>query len=136
VELPEPGNYPHTVCAEYVPGSSLPAYTLNGDPVAIDVAIPDDLAAAGWFWFGSCLAWPASDPQWAMAISTATYPPPGWTCEREDCFTLARQSERRRAEWRDQRITTAVAKATKTKAKQLKHDTPVPTPAAVQMELF
>lgn len=63
----------------------------------------------------------------------------GWPSEREDCFTLARQSERRRAEWHAQRVATAVAKATKTKTKlpkPTKQEAPASLPAAVQMELF
>jgi hypothetical protein len=134
IELPEMGNYPHCIRAEYVPGSSPPAYTIDGAPVAIEVVIPEDLAMAGWFWFGSSLAWPASDPQRAMAISTATYPPPGWASERENCFELARQSERRRAEWHQQREDSRAAKATKAKPKPIKQS--VPLIAAVQMELL
>lgn len=139
IELPEPGNYPHIVRAHYVPGSSPPAYRLDaiGMDLPIDVVIPDDLAAAGWYWHGSCLAWPASDPLRPMAISTATYPPPGWPSTREDCFTLARESERRRAEWAAERVAERVAQVTKApKPKKTKRDIPAPTPAAVQMELF
>lgn len=134
VVLPDPGNYPHIVRAEYVPNSNPPAYRL--DPIGMDlpitVTIPKDLVAAGWYWHGSTLAWPASDPLRPMAISTATYPPPGWPAERENCFELARGTESRRAEWRERAVVERVAKATKTKLP--KAGTPVAE--AVQMELF
>lgn len=115
IQLPDIGNYPNSVRAEYVPGSTPPAYTVNGEPCAIDVVIPDDLAAAGWFWGGSCLSWPSSDPLRLVSIATCTYPPPGWTSERDDCFTVARQGEQYRAERHERAVAERVAKATKTK---------------------
>jgi hypothetical protein len=132
VELPELGNYPHSVRALYVPGSSPPQYTVHGEPCAIDVVIPDDLAAAGWYWLGSLLCWPESDPLRPQGIATCTYPPPGWCDDRETCFDLARQSERHRAEWRERRVAERVAKVTKQKPPKAD----APAPAAVQMELF
>jgi hypothetical protein len=129
LHLPLPGAYPQTVYAEYVPGSSPPAYTVNGEPCAVEVQIPDDLAALGYFWHGSLLCKPGDQ---SGGICTATYPPPGWPSPRENCFELARESERRRAEWAAQRVAERVAKATKTKV-------PRPTPAApelAQQELF
>jgi hypothetical protein len=34
-------------------------YTINGEPVDLDVTIPADLAAS-WFWSGPCLVWKSS----------------------------------------------------------------------------
>lgn len=91
IELPEPGNYPHIVRAHYVPASDPPAYRLDliGMDLPIDVAIPDDLAAAGWFWFGSCLTW--AEGNFEYGIHTLVCPPPGWLyLPRENCFEAAR----------------------------------------------
>lgn len=52
--------YPLTIAlpdgkrAEYVAGSRPPRYTIDGQACAIDVTIPDDLAAV-WFWHGTWL---------------------------------------------------------------------------------
>lgn len=134
LHLPEPGNYPHTVYAEYVPGSSPPAYRLDpiGMNLPIDVVIPDDLAALGYYWHGSLLT-RADQPG---GISTAAYPPPSWPSEREDCFTLARQSEHRRAGWRVREVAERVAKVTKTKPPKAPKDAPAPVPELAQQELF
>lgn len=45
---------PNGIRAQLVPGSRPPRYTMDGEPTAIDVTIPEDLAAV-WFWFGSWL---------------------------------------------------------------------------------
>lgn len=110
-----------------------PQYELrDGTTVDLDVMIPDDLAAAGWHWFGSVLRWPASDPLRGIGICTSTYPPPPYPSTRGSCFDCARTFERLRAEREDRRIQVAVAKATKTKPPKAS----APAPAAVQMELF
>lgn len=129
IHLPEPGAYPQTVYADYVPGSDPPAYTVNGEPCAIDVTIPDDLAAVGYYWHGSLLCRTGDQ---GGGIATCTYPVPGWPSEREDCFTVARGSERHRAEWAAQRVAERVARVTKTKAPKAD----APAPAVAQMELF
>lgn len=104
----------------------------DGTTVELDVAIPDDLLDAGWFWRGSSLHWPADDPLRTIGITTDLHPPPGWPGERDDCFTVARRFEAIRAERHAQHMIERVAKATKTK--RPKQD--APAPAAVQLELF
>lgn len=113
--------------------SNPPVYELrDGTTVALDVAIPDDLAAAGWFWHGSALHWPADDPQRTIGITTDLHPPPPYPSERDDCFTVARRFEAIRAERHEQHVAERVRKATK--APKLKKD--APATAAVQLELF
>lgn len=92
--------------AAYVPQSDPPRYTLNGEPLAVDVVIPDDLARAGWFWLGSRLMqrYEASDvaPAWA-SIDTEVFPPPGWPGAGRTCFDVARETGRVWAEVRPAR---------------------------------
>ncbi len=80
---------PGGVTAEHVAGSAPPRYTLDGAPTAIDVTIPNDLAAKDWHWNGSFLCW-RDDPACQLMISTDLHPPPGWPGTRRDCFTVAR----------------------------------------------
>lgn len=113
----------------------------DGTTIEIDVAIPDDLAAAGWYWFGSVLRWPAGDLR-GIGILTSCYPPPPIKSERGSCFDCAREFERLRAEGEDRRIQVAVAKATKTKLpkRASKHTANAASESQVralaQMELF
>lgn len=104
---------PGGVIADYVPESDPPAYTVGGEPIAVDVLIPDDLARAGWFWFGSFLSKPYQNGV-GISISTATFPTPGWPCDRQTCFDAAREIERVRAEHEAARLARPV-KPTKTK---------------------
>lgn len=127
-----PGEYPNCVTADYVPGSSPPAYTIDGEPCAIDVQIPADLLAAGWCWHGATLRWSETPESCGIAIVTSAYPPPGWPSTRGSCFDCAREFERLRSESEQRRIAERVAKATKTKLP--KKD--APAPEAVQLELF
>lgn len=55
-----------------------PIYMLDGIALDIDVTIPDDLIAAGWFWFGSYLSRCAdpTNPNAILSIHTALHPPP------------------------------------------------------------
>jgi hypothetical protein len=69
------------------------------------VTIPDDLAADGWHWSGSFLYQPWTEPRTAeqgrgpgVAISTATFPPPGYPCDRMTCFEAAYAMQRAGAE--------------------------------------
>lgn len=65
---------PGGIVADYVPGSDPPSYTVAGDPIAVDVRIPDDLTATGWYWHGSFLVQPypgRAGP--AIWISTGTW---------------------------------------------------------------
>lgn len=87
---------PGGVVAELIPGSRPARYTVDGEPTALDVTIPDDLAAAGWVWHGSFLAQPW--PNASISISTGTFPPPGWPSDRQSCFDAAREIQRVRAE--------------------------------------
>lgn len=80
---------PGGVLAAHVAGSDPPCYTVAGKPIAVDVRIPADLAALGWCWLGSFLCCDGGDPLRPVMVSTNTYPPPGWPCERRDCFTVA-----------------------------------------------
>ncbi len=78
---------PGGVLAEYVAGSDPPRYAVGGEPVAVDVTIPDDLVATGWHWYGSFLHVAGDYP---LFVATNTYPPPGWPGDRRDCFAVAR----------------------------------------------
>ena len=70
---------PDDIIAEHIPGTDPPAYRLGpiGMAIPVDVVIPEDLAAAGWYWHGSTLAWNGDDGRHPICISTAVYPPPG-----------------------------------------------------------
>lgn len=81
---------PGGILAEHVAGSDPPAYAIDGVPIDVDVRIPEDLAALRWRWEGSFLCCDGGDPQGQLMISTDLHPPPGWPCERRDCFTVAR----------------------------------------------
>jgi hypothetical protein len=77
-------NLPGGKRAEHVPGSRPPRYAVDGVEVELDVEIPDDLLANGWYWSGSFLyhPWPGSENgSPGVAISTGTFPPPGWPQE-------------------------------------------------------
>jgi len=79
---------PNGVRAQFVPGlaaSGAPIYEIDGVVTAIDVRIPDDLAA-NWYWNGSWLA----ERSGGIQIDTGSFPPPGWPAVRHDCFTSAR----------------------------------------------
>lgn len=96
IELPEPGNYPSIVRAHYVPNSDPPAYRLDaiGMDLPIDVVIPDELAAAGWYWHGSTLVW--REANFEYGIHTFVCPPPGWSyAPRGNCFDAARAANPR-----------------------------------------
>jgi hypothetical protein len=91
--------------AEYVQGSRPPRYTVDGEPTAIDVTIPDELAQSGWYWSGSFLYQPWPEPRTeaqgrgpGVAISTGTFGPPGYPCDRQTCFAAAYELERLRVE--------------------------------------
>lgn len=82
---------PGGIVADYVAQSGPPAYTVDGgEPIAVDVVIPDDLAERGWHWHGSFLYCDGGDPCHPVFISTDTYAPPGFPSNRADCFTVAR----------------------------------------------
>jgi hypothetical protein len=90
---------PDGIIAQYVPGSAPPAYMLGpiGMEIPVDVVIPEDLAAAGWYWHGSTLAWNGGDPLCPIGISTVVYPPPGWLSASRNCFEAARIVEQAHA---------------------------------------
>lgn len=93
---------------------SPPQYELrDGTTVELDVTIPDDLLATGWFWRGSSLHWPADDPLRTIGIPTDGYPPPPYPSERGSCFDCARRFEAMRAERHEQHVAERVRKATK-----------------------
>ena len=104
---------PGGVIADYVSESDPPAYTVNGERIAVDVVIPPDLAQAGWIWHGSTLTqpWPNGT---SIGVGTATFPPPGWPSDRQTCFAAAREIERVRAEHEAARLAKPV-KPTKTR---------------------
>jgi hypothetical protein len=62
-------------------------YTVNGEPVDLDVTIPEDLAE-DWFWSGPCLCLSLPPDRCGLSICANTYPPPR-------CFELARDVPRR-----------------------------------------
>jgi hypothetical protein len=121
---------PDGVQAAYVPDSEPPAYRLDlvGMAIPVDIAIPEDLAVAGWYWHGSTLA----HRDGLLFIHTSAYPPPGWPSARPSCFAVARESDTRA-------ITFAAARAERatppTKKRRL--TTPPPSaPATAQPNFF
>ncbi len=102
----------------------------DGTTVDLDVQIPDDLAAAGWHWFGSVLQLGQMGGP-CIAITTALHPPPGLNDGRRTCFEVARSMEAHRAAHQEEMIAARVAKITKA-PKRPKRD----APAAVQLELL
>lgn len=86
LRLPVAGGYVTAVAAAGRPIR----YTVEGEIVDIDVNIPDDLLAAGWFWHGGCLCRHAGI---LIGISSALIPPPGWR-SGTDIFEAARVYER------------------------------------------
>jgi hypothetical protein len=62
-------------------------YQVNGEPIDLDVTIPDDLAAY-WYWFGPFLTRDTPPGTPGLSICANTYPPPR-------CFELAREWLRR-----------------------------------------
>lgn len=115
---------PGGVLAEYVAGSDPPQYALDGAPIAVDVTIPDDLAALGWRWEGSFFCCDGGDPLRPVFVATNTYPPPGWPCDRRDCFEVARGID-----W------SPVAPVTVKPAKKAKRPTKSAQPVQLAMEL-
>jgi hypothetical protein len=113
---------PDGIIAEYIPGSEPPAYRLDpiGMAIPVDVIIPEDLAATGWYWHGSTLAWNGGDPLCPSCISTAVYPPPGWLSAGRNCFESARSAEQAHAVQRAGRtpLRSRPKKATKAKGMQ------------------
>ena len=109
-----------------------PQYELfDGTAIDLDVTIPDDLVAAGWFWFGSLLA--KGDPAGAhVGTHTSCYPPPGYDAPQGTCFDSARRFEAAAVTHHERRIAEQVAVATKTRRPTYN----TPQAAAVQMELF
>jgi hypothetical protein len=77
-----------------------PVYELrDGTTVDVDVAIPDDLRAAGWYWNGSLLTWRETPESCGIAVATCTFPPPGWPLDAThmtDCMSQARVFEQLR----------------------------------------
>jgi hypothetical protein len=91
--------------AEYVAGTRPARYTIDGALCAIDVTIPDDLVATGWYWSGSFLYQPWPGPRTeaegrgpGVAIATCTFPPPGYVSDRKTCFEAAYEMEAKRGE--------------------------------------
>lgn len=123
---------PGGVRADYVPQSDPPAYTVNGEPIAVDVVIPDDLIQAGWYWFGSFLRqpWTEHDNGPGVCISTGTYPPPGWPSDRPDIFTQARVLDAYRVSFQ-----TELAARPAKKAKNVKQTASAPRTVQLTMEL-
>lgn len=67
--------------ATALPGVRPPRYVVDGEELAIDVTIPDDLQATGWHWQGSFLRQPhpiGSVDGPGIALFTFNAPPPGW----------------------------------------------------------
>lgn len=118
---------PDGLVADYVPDSEPPAYRADaiGCDLPVDVVIPDDLAAAGYFWFGSFLT--AGE---GLYIDTSSFPPPPFPGPRHDCYTAARNIE-------DERAKHAAARAAKP-AKPARNAKPPSAPAVLvqaRMEL-
>jgi hypothetical protein len=59
-----------------------PRYQVDGEPVDLNVTIPEDLAD-DWFWFGSCLVFDLPPDRCGLSICANSYPPPR-------CFERAR----------------------------------------------
>lgn len=78
---------PDQTIAELVAGTHPPRYQLGKEALAIDVTIPEDLIATGWYWSGSFLCQP-HPPGMAPGMAPGTNPgiciitsiagPPGW----------------------------------------------------------
>jgi hypothetical protein len=94
--------------AEYIAGTRPAKYTIDGEPCDIDVMIPEDLAATGWYWSGSYLyrPWPSSEDGRGVPISTATYGVPG-------VFEAACRFEAKRDEVLELRLAKPAKKARK-----------------------
>lgn len=86
---------PSGIRAQLVAGSRPPKYTVDGQPIEVDVTIPDDLAAAGWIWHGSFLyqPYPGREDGPGVGIATCTF-------GVEGSFEGARRFEAKRAEVR------------------------------------
>lgn len=99
--------------------------------------VPDDLAAAGWFWSDDAqfLHWrDTTDPEaCGVAVALCTFPLPGSHIQdRDDCFTVARNLDRMRlAGLADVAARRAGMKPPK-KARQKARQAP---PAQLEMEL-
>lgn len=90
---------PDGLVAAYVPQSEPPAYRMDeiGADLPVDVTIPEDLVAVGWYWHGSLLAWNGGDALRPVGIYTGTFPPPGWGGALTTCFDAAREMDKGRA---------------------------------------
>lgn len=77
--------------ARLVPGMAV--YVMDGLPIDVDVEVPEDLAARGWFWWGSELYQRLVPGGPGISIATGTYPPPGIEAPRGTCFDAARVVE-------------------------------------------
>jgi hypothetical protein len=84
-KLETPDGTAHAIIGSLQSGRA--CYTVNGEPVDIDVTIPDDLADT-WFWFGSNLTLVTLPDRCGLSICANTYPPPR-------CFEIARDVTRR-----------------------------------------
>lgn len=116
--------------AQYLAGSRPARYTVDDQPAEIDVTIPDDLQAAGWYWSGSFLyqPWPEARTEEqgrgpGVAISTALYGPPGYPSDRQTCFEVAQGMEARRGILDAQRALKP-SKRTKAKVQEPKAEQP------------
>lgn len=83
--IPEQNGHPLVIClpdgtrAELIDGSRPPRYTVDSEERAIEIAIPDDLLATGWYWSGSFLCQPyAPGDTRGICIITTQAAPPGW----------------------------------------------------------
>lgn len=77
-------------------GGGVPRYELNGEELAIDTRIPDDLAGR-WFWSGPIgLSLVVPPGECGYTIAAVSYPPPGVEAPRErNCYEVAREYEAR-----------------------------------------
>lgn len=71
--------------ATLAPGMAV--YLIAGEPIDVDVEIPEDLKAASWFWHGSFLCWEGTSP--GLWLATSTFGLPG-------VFEIAREIEMKR----------------------------------------
>lgn len=110
--------------AELIPGTRI--YTIDGVPTWLDVTIPSDLAASGWFWNGAFLSLQGAKPgACGISICPTTSPPPFWNVARDGrvlvpgqfacCFLVARYLDVAHVEFGAQRIARLAATAMKTK---------------------